>query len=234
MNKKTFAPIFIIPILAAVAVLGAGSYWAARTISRRNLESPAPNPTTNAPVYECIDIGLLDCTNGTEPSFKCTKQYQVWAGANCPSWKQEKIECKTKPQACTMECLKNPPYICGSDDQSYCSTCQACANENVSWYIIQPSPCGPSGQEICGGIAGIECPDDFICQYDGSYPDASGICIPKGETITPISEAEITGGWYYGNDKQKKPNTPKNWIYTEAGRSSCWHNPDVRCGVLPE
>jgi len=32
---------------------------------------------------------------------------------------------------------------------------------------------------FCGGIAGILCPDGFTCKYDGSYPDASGYCIPN-------------------------------------------------------
>jgi hypothetical protein len=47
-----------------------------------------------------------------------------------------------RPEVCTMECLVNPPYICGSDGKSYCSTCQACANSEVEWYITQDEPCG--------------------------------------------------------------------------------------------
>jgi len=232
MHKKKFTPIFIIPIIAAVTVLGAGSYFAARLISRRDSPMPTPKPTAHMPVYECIDIDSLECSE-PELSFQCTKQYQVWAETNCQGWSPEKTECKTRPQACTMECLKNPPYICGSDGKSYCSTCIACANQNVEWYQIQTQACGEE-QKTCGGIAGLECPDGFICEYDGDYPDASGVCVPKGETIAPISETEITGGWYYGNSSQKKPNTPATWIYTEAGKSSCWHRTDIRCGVIPE
>jgi len=32
---------------------------------------------------------------------------------------------------------------------------------------------------FCGGIAGLLCPDGFVCKYDGDYPDAGGTCIPE-------------------------------------------------------
>jgi len=46
-----------------------------------------------------------------------------------------------RPEVCTMECIANPPYICGSDGKSYCTTCQACSNSEVEWYIIQEDHC---------------------------------------------------------------------------------------------
>lgn len=56
---------------------------------------------------------------------------------------ENKINCTTpRPEVCTEECIENPPYICGSDGKSYCTTCQACSNADVEWYIIQDSPCG--------------------------------------------------------------------------------------------
>jgi len=55
----------------------------------------------------------------------------------------EKVFCQEpRPEVCTMECIQNPPYICGSDGKSYCSTCQACSNQKVEWYVIQDEPCG--------------------------------------------------------------------------------------------
>ncbi|TSC54185.1 MAG: hypothetical protein LiPW16_113 [Microgenomates group bacterium LiPW_16] len=54
----------------------------------------------------------------------------------------EKVFCKEpRPEVCTMECIQNPPYICGSDGKSYCSTCQACSNSEVEWYVIQDELC---------------------------------------------------------------------------------------------
>lgn len=55
----------------------------------------------------------------------------------------EKVFCKDpRPEVCTMECIAQPPYICGSNGKSYCNKCQACANRGVDWYIIQNAPCG--------------------------------------------------------------------------------------------
>jgi len=49
---------------------------------------------------------------------------------------------------------------------------------------------------ICGGIAGLKCPDGYICSYGGNikmdYPDQSGICVSKYD-INPPPPVE-TGG----------------------------------------
>ncbi|MEK7101453.1 MAG: hypothetical protein AAB860_00745 [Patescibacteria group bacterium] len=33
--------------------------------------------------------------------------------------------------------------------------------------------------DFCGGFAGVICPDEFRCKYDGDYPDAAGKCVKK-------------------------------------------------------
>lgn len=54
----------------------------------------------------------------------------------------EKVFCQSpRPEVCTMECIQNPPYICGSDGKSYCTTCQACSDPKVEWYVTQDNPC---------------------------------------------------------------------------------------------
>jgi hypothetical protein len=54
-----------------------------------------------------------------------------------------KINCVSpRPEVCTEECIVNPPFICGSDGKSYCTTCQACANKNVEWYEMKDTSCG--------------------------------------------------------------------------------------------
>ena len=59
------------------------------------------------------------------------------------SVQEEKTFCdEPRPEVCTMECIINPPYICGSNDQSYCSVCAACADWKADWYLIQDEPCG--------------------------------------------------------------------------------------------
>lgn len=71
----------------------------------------------------------------------------------------EKVFCKDlRPEVCTMECIGNPPYICGLDRKTYCSICQACSNPEVEWYVIQDAPCGLGDAvtkeecEIKGGV----------------------------------------------------------------------------------
>jgi len=41
-----------------------------------------------------------------------------------------------------------------------------------------------------------------------------------------ISEKELSCGWYYGFEDQKKPGTLDNWTWSEGGRSSMWRAPD--------
>jgi len=63
----------------------------------------------------------------------------------CPPLEEEnqnKIDCKNpRPEVCTMECIENPPYICGSDGKSYCSVCQVCSDKNIAWYEMKTSAC---------------------------------------------------------------------------------------------
>lgn len=33
---------------------------------------------------------------------------------------------------------------------------------------------------FCGGFIGKMCPEGYVCEYDGDYPDASGTCIESG------------------------------------------------------
>jgi hypothetical protein len=32
------------------------------------------------------------------------------------------------------------------------------------------------GGDFCGGIANVECSEGYYCDYEGDYPDASGVC----------------------------------------------------------
>lgn len=96
---------------------------------------------------------------------------------------------------------------------------------------------GIEGQ-FCGGIAANlpenQCPDGFYCKLDNNYPDASGICLKEAGQNSIISDSELLLGWYWGMEDQKKLNTPTNWIYTKAGRNSCWHEVNTQCIFLPD
>lgn len=86
-------------------------------------------------------LGVFVFTGAVFGAYKFG-QKQTQPGSQ-PTPGGQKVFCKEpRPEVCTMECIVNPPYICGSDGKSYCSTCQACSNPSVEWYIIQDVPCG--------------------------------------------------------------------------------------------
>jgi hypothetical protein len=80
---------------------------------------------------------------------------------------------------------------------------------------------------MCGGIAGFQCEEGLVCELDGTYPDASGTCKKADNLIPPITPQELEQGWYWGMKDQKKPGTPDDWIWVEAGRSSKWIKPPL-------
>ena len=45
---------------------------------------------------------------------------------------------------------------------------------------------------------------------------------------------DFSKGWYWGSENQKKSGTPDDWIYQEAGKSSCWHKAEVNCNFFSE
>jgi hypothetical protein len=68
--------------------------------------------------------------------------------------------------------------------------------------------------------------------FKGKQPEVQ---VNEGTTITPpgedgtlipeITQQEIDNGFYYSAENQKKPGTPGNWTFVEAGRSSMWKAP---------
>lgn len=43
-------------------------------------------------------------------------------------------------------------------------------------------------QQMCGGIAGIKCPDGYVCEMTAMYPDASGTCTKKEPYTCPKND----------------------------------------------
>ena len=118
-------------------------------------------------------------------------------------------------------------------------TSSSTASPQPSIVAGTPSPTpidtpDPTTGKFCGGITGKVCPEGYACKLDGNYPDAGGVCIKSNEEIPAITKEDLSLGWYWAIKNQKKPNTPANWIYTDAGRSSCWHKPNVQCTFLPD
>lgn len=83
--------------------------------------------------------GLEIMTNKTQSTILID---QILSTFKFTEEKQPKVNCKNpRPEICTMECIQNPPYICGSDSKSYCTVCQACSNKDVIWYEMKASAC---------------------------------------------------------------------------------------------
>lgn len=60
--------------------------------------------------------------------------------------------------------------------------------KNPASIPIPSYPIPTIASSFCGGIGGIACPDGFICQLDGTYPDAGGTCVKSsGNYICPPS-----------------------------------------------
>jgi len=123
---------------------------------------PSPTPTTETEVLGIQTTICCHCPTKVLRSLIGTGGWVIYErGKNyseylpeecaeiicqpCPPLEEEdqtKINCKDpRPEVCTMECILNPPYICGSDGKSYCTVCQACSNKDVAWYEMKASAC---------------------------------------------------------------------------------------------
>lgn len=92
----------------------------------RRISSPSSRLKTSSPSAEIIIE-----TEETTKSSKLNENIKIG----------EKVVCSTnRPELCTLECIVNPPFICGSDGKSYCSECQACA-ARIEWYVYQNEKC---------------------------------------------------------------------------------------------
>lgn len=76
-----------------------------------------------------------------------------------------------------------------------------------------------------GGV--LSAPPGFMaCYQELLYPQIQPSNVMSYER-RPISEQELAEGHYYGFEYQKKLNTPRDWVWVEAGRSSSWRRPEL-------
>jgi len=102
-------------------------------------------------------------------------------------------ECAPVPQGCPD--VWEP--VCGCDGMTYGNACEAAANK-VS--IRSRGPC----EQICGGIAGVECEKGEFCKYplrQCQVADLTGICRPIPGAC-PANYDPVCGcdGMTYGNE----------------------------------
>jgi hypothetical protein len=76
----------------------------------------------------------------------------------------------------SLDCADSGNPVCGCDGVTYPSHCEAMRRQ-VS--IDHPGPCGEP--IVCGGIAGMPCPDGQTCAYPRGQCDVAdlqGVCVP--------------------------------------------------------
>lgn len=85
----------------------------------------------------CAPACVIDvASQQAEINWRCTGAKFV-----TPSESQKVFCQEPRPEVCTMECVAQPPYVCGSDGKFYCNKCSVCANPKVEWYVVQDNPC---------------------------------------------------------------------------------------------
>ncbi len=129
-------------------------------------------------------------------------------------------DCTTGIQ--TSGCCACPKAInkteIGKDNWVLYSPGKDYSNTSTCKTLVACKPCESPAPSVCR---------DNQCEF---FVDASD---NETESIPPISILEKTTGWYWGTIDQKKSGTPVEWIYNNAGKSSCWHKPGVTCTPKP-
>ena len=130
---------------------------------------PDCEPVEPPPAANCGGIAGLTCADGEY----CAYELDQMCGAA-----DQLGTCETIPDVCAA--VIDP--VCGCDGNTYQNACQA-ATSGVS--VAAEGPCQNSN--VCGGIAGIQCPADQFCEFDegscGEF-DMTGSCRPFSEFCT--------------------------------------------------
>jgi hypothetical protein len=98
---------------------------------------------------------------------------------------------------------------------------------------IQSTLCCPCPTKVSASLIGQ---DGWMVyeqgkDYSGFRPQncQNAQCKPCSLLDLNVTQDQLNKGWYWGSYTQKLLETPSDWVYQEAGRSSCWHKPSVAC-----
>ncbi|MGM5483063.1 MAG: putative hemolysin [Nanobdellota archaeon] len=149
------------------------------------------NPASEYCIEQGGSLNIIDTPNGQKGM--CT----LSSGQICEEWSYFRGECPENETNIKSDLAKNCEDNGGKwlEQFNECEgigneSCQemggnfnqcasACRNDpNATVCTMQCVPVCELGnsEEMCGGIQGETCPEGLVCDYDGNYPDASGVC----------------------------------------------------------
>ncbi len=107
-------------------------------------------------------------------------------------------------------------------EDSYCNDCPPITQDELDagWYWGFPNQKKPGTPETWIQVGGDS--------LSARWVDPDLISDIFNHNGPPITQEELTNGWYYGELNQKKPGTPDNWLHKNEGtRSAMWFDPDL-------
>lgn len=144
----------------------------------------------NKCVAECEDVDIEyegECK--TENTCICTKEYMPV----CATMPDDDCDISKCPDG--VKCSE-----CENEKETFSNRCMAKCEGAV---VITDGACpeddedetedGGSSGDFCGGIAGIQCKEGYICKLEGNYPDAGGKCVYDcPQYVPPLCDSNKT------------------------------------------
>ena len=174
---KKWMPLGALALIVAVVVLVLTTGPLKVTGNARGLSADNASKVTaskkpeSKPTLTCANVLCVagtTCVNDCEDLPVCVPQVcEGIAGKECP----EGFVCDADGEnpdeggACQPDCDDSEGPTCDTIRCAKGTTCVEDCDDKAS--------CVPN---VCGGIAGVMCPDGFVCETKGDYPDAQGSC----------------------------------------------------------
>ena len=140
---------------------------------------------------ECVEEPTLTCANALctaqttcvmdcDESPVCVPQVcEGFAGLACP----EGFECDADGEnpdeggTCEPDCEEGP-------------TCETVLCEEGSTCVEDCDGAPVCASKVCGGIAGVSCPEGFVCDGSDAHPDAQGTCVADCEEECGVCKSD--------------------------------------------